>query len=120
MARLRRPGRAIGFPLTGAKRTCCEDDRRAARSEPGRALDRRQRYLQSVARFWDRPHLPVRAIAGLDRYGDLAEEMPGKALGLHVREVETDAHVRAATEWNEGKPVPFSGRFIGKAHRVEA
>ena len=46
--------------------------------------------------------------------------MPREAFGLHVGEIEPQAHVRAAAEGNEGELVPVAPNLRAKAHRVVA
>src|SRR6266702_3505588 len=61
-------------------------------------LHRRQRHPQSVARLRDGPHLPLRGVARLQRNAEILQEMPREAFRLHIGEVQTEAHMRAAAE----------------------
>src|SRR6187402_3355929 len=84
------------------------------------ALDRLHPHPQSVARLRDRPHLPVRLVAGLQRYLDVLQEVSREAFGLHVGEVQAEAHMRAAAERHPGEAVTVALRLLGEAKRVEA
>src|SRR6266849_8438741 len=87
---------------------------------PGRAgndspLDshRRQRHPQSVARLRDWPHLPLRGVARLQRNAEILQEMPREAFRLHVGEVQTKAHMRAAAERHPGEAMTAALRLVG-------
>src|SRR3982074_3009789 len=79
----------------------------------------RQRHPQSVARFWDRPHLPIRRVSGLQRDVEILQEMPREAFRLHIGEVQPEAHMRAAAERHPGEAMTAALRLVGEAHRIE-
>src|SRR5437870_2483170 len=62
-------------------------------------------HFQPVARFRDRPHLPVGLVAGRQRHFEVLQEMPRKGLGLHIGKVQAETHMRAAAKWHPGKAV---------------
>src|SRR5665213_3243701 len=76
-------------------------------------LRRLEHHSQSVARLRDRPHLPVRGGARLQRDAEVLQEMPGEAFRLHIGEVQPDAHMRAAAERHPGKAMAAALRLVG-------
>src|SRR5260370_24670883 len=111
------PAAATG-PSSSRAMSRCARRSITARGEPSR-LDRRENHGQSVARFWDRPDLPVRRVAGLERDAEILQEMPREAFSLHIGEVQTEAHMRAAAERHPGEAMTRALRLVGKAHRIE-
>src|ERR1700731_3925446 len=79
----------------------------------------RQRHAQSILRLWDRPHLPVRRGARLQRNAKVLQEMSRKAFRLHVGEVQPEAHMRAAAERYPAETMAGAQRLVGEAHRIE-
>src|SRR4051812_3326936 len=69
---------------------------------------RLQHDLQPIPRFWDRPHLPVGAVARLQRYAEILQEMPRKAFRLHIGKMQSEAHMRAAAERHPGEAMPVA------------
>src|SRR5271170_5916202 len=76
-------------------------------------------YPQSVARLRDRPHLPVRLVAGLQRDLDILQEMPRKAFGLHIGEVQAEAHMGAAAVRHPGETMAAALRRVGETRGIE-
>ena len=70
-------------------------------------------------RLRDRPHLPVRRVARLQRDLEILQEMPREAFRLHVGEVQPEAHMRAAAERHPGEAMAVALRLFGEAHRIE-
>src|SRR5690242_18049073 len=84
------------------------------------ASHRHECHTQSIARFWNRPHLPLRLVAGFYRDTQVLQKMPHEAFRLHVSEVQPKTHMCATSERYPSEPVTAALRFVGKAHRVEA
>src|SRR6516165_11191271 len=66
-------------------------------------LDWRKGDVEAVARIGDGPHFPSGMIVGCDCDSISIQEMPSETLGLHVGEIQSQAHMRAAAEWHESE-----------------
>src|ERR1700682_4362482 len=78
-----------------------------------------QRHPQSVPRLRDRPHLPIRLVAGLQRDAQILQEMPCEAFCLHIGEVQAEAHMRAAAERYPGETMTVTLRLVGESRGIE-
>src|SRR5215470_8541508 len=76
-------------------------------------------HAQSVARFRDRPHLPLRLIARRQRNREVLQDMPREAFRLHMGEMQPETHMRAAAERDPCEAMPVALRFLGEAQRIE-
>src|ERR1700748_508786 len=67
-----------------------------------------------------RPHVPAGTISGRDGYPVSAQKVPGKALGLHVSEIQPEAHMGAAAERHKSEFMPPARGLHGEARGVVA
>src|SRR4051795_4349432 len=74
---------------------------------------------EAIARFRNRPYLPVRLVARLQRHFEILQEMTRKAFRLHVGEVQAEAHMRAAAIRHPSEAVAGALGFVRETHRIE-
>src|SRR5580704_3950527 len=77
-----------------------------------RFRNRLQGHAQSVARLGDRPDLPFRRVAGLQRDFEVLQEMPREAFRLHVGKMQPEAHMGAAAERHPGEAMAVALGFL--------
>src|SRR4051812_30381727 len=80
---------------------------------------RLQRYFQPVLRLRNGPHLPLRRVARLKRNAEVLQKMPGKTFRLHIGEMQSETHMRAAAERHPGEAVARALRLVGESQRIE-
>src|ERR1700729_1599947 len=91
---------------------------RSSRAAPG--SNGRERHIKPIAWMRNRPHVPTGAISGRDGNAESAQKVPSKALGLHVSEIQSEAHMGAAAERHESEFMPPARGFHVEACGIVA
>src|SRR5262245_65272587 len=77
-------------------------------------------YRQAVARPRDRPHLPARYVVAGKVHPCGRKQVIEEALRLHIGEMETQTHVRAAAKRHPRISVTRADSLVCKAQRIES